>query len=421
MLRRQLERYGKWLLAILLLVVVAIASGVFIFTQERLRTPLANRYVLNAEFASSESLTPGLGQPVNVAGVRVGDIVDAKLVDGRARVKLSIDPDELPHVYGDASAVLRPNTPLKDMQVELAPGRPPAPVLRDGGLIPLGQTNVPADSDELTGVLDADTRQYFTILVATAERGLRGRGGDLRRALRALGPTTGQLRRIARLLAARRGQIRRVVHNTSVLSRAAAGKDRELRQVISASDATVSALGSQDAALRESVARLPGTLGQARTTLGHTRQLATVLGPTLTALQPSADRLPGALRSTNALLGQAVPLMKQTVPALRATRPLVRDITAVTRDFNAMRPDITGAFQVLDYVANELTYNPPGDDEGYLFWLAWAMHNLNSVVSTEDAHGSVVRGLALVSCSSLNGQPGLAPLVQLIITNLPNC
>jgi phospholipid/cholesterol/gamma-HCH transport system substrate-binding protein len=56
---------------------------------------------------------------------------------------------------------------------------------------------------------------------------------------------------------------------------------------------------------------------------------------------------------------------------------------------------------VLNYLGNELGYNPPGPEEGYLFWAAWFMHNQASVTSTEDAHGAVVRGLAQVGCSSL--------------------
>jgi phospholipid/cholesterol/gamma-HCH transport system substrate-binding protein len=79
-----------------------------------------------------------------------------------------------------------------------------------------------------------------------------------------------------------------------------------------------------------------------------------------------------------------------------------------------LSPDLASVGRVLDYATNELSYNPPGPDEGYLYWLAWAMHNLNSATSTEDANGAALRGLVLVSCSSIADNPALAPLFSLL-------
>ena len=66
-----------------------------------------------------------------------------------------------------------------------------------------------------------------------------------------------------------------------------------------------------------------------------------------------------------------------------------------------------------------MAYNPPGKEEGYLFWLPWFMHNSDSVVSIEDAHGVAIRGLILFGCTGLPSvilaNPALAPLLQLPI------
>ncbi|MEA2124862.1 MAG: phospholipid/cholesterol/gamma-HCH transport system substrate-binding protein, partial [Solirubrobacteraceae bacterium] len=76
------------------------------------------------------------------------------------------------------------------------------------------------------------------------------------------------------------------------------------------------------------------------------------------------------------------------------------------KDLVAMTPDLTTAFEVLNYVVNETAFNPPGDNEGFLYWTAWFAHNAASMLSTEDAHGGQWRGLALIQCSSLTGQQG---------------
>jgi phospholipid/cholesterol/gamma-HCH transport system substrate-binding protein len=421
MLRRQVERYGRWVVAIGLLIAVGAASGAFILGQERFTSPFASRYEIHAVFDNATGLTTGLGQPVNVAGVRVGTVLGASLREGAADVTLSIDPGKLPHVYADASAVLAPNTPLMDMQVDLDPGRRSQPALADGATIPHSRTDVPPSYDDLTRTLDSDTRDYFAALVASAEKGLRGRGQDLRGAARALGPTAAQARRIGDLLVARRTELARVVHNLGVLAHAAGGNDHDLARVIGASDATLRAISSQRAALSESLARLPGTLRLSTRTIGDVANLADATSPTLRALDPAIHKLPAGLRATNGLLKQSVPLVRASRPVLREAVPLDRDLAAVSRGLHATSPDIRSAFKVIDYAANELSYNPPGRDEGYLYWLAWASHEVDSVLSVEDAHGAAAHGLVLVSCSSLAAQPSLTPLVLLFTGQIPAC
>jgi phospholipid/cholesterol/gamma-HCH transport system substrate-binding protein len=420
-MRRDLRRQGRWLIPIFAFMAIAVVAGAYLAVHERLRTPFQDRYALNVELASSESLTPGLGQPVNVAGVRVGDIVDARLHAGRSIVSLSIDPHKLPRVFANAQASLHPNTPLKDMQIDLYPGGPPARPLAHGATIPLASTQVPLDLVDFNGALDADTRAYFGTLVRDAQLGLRGRGEDLRQLLVALGPTAAQVRQIAHLMSVRRADVSRLVHNLNVLTTAAAARDRQLGQAVAQGDATVSALAGQDAALRTSISGLPPTLASARSALAHATTFAGTLGPTLDALMPAAKALPGALRAARPLLARAEPLVRSRLrPLVRQAQPLVAGLTPAVHDLSGATPDLTSAFRVLDYVANELVYEPP-NREGYLFWLAWFAHNTDSMLSLDDAHGSVWRTLGLVSCASVTQQPQLAPLLEAVTGVAPVC
>jgi phospholipid/cholesterol/gamma-HCH transport system substrate-binding protein len=58
-------------------------------------------------------------------------------------------------------------------------------------------------------------------------------------------------------------------------------------------------------------------------------------------------------------------------------------------------------FQELNYLLNVLGYNPPGDNEGNLFWMSWWFHNWNSILSSQDAHGTIARATVLTDCSTL--------------------
>ena len=73
-------------------------------------------------------------------------------------------------------------------------------------------------------------------------------------------------------------------------------------------------------------------------------------------------------------------------------------------------------------MVNEAAYNPPGDNEGFLFWLAWFGHNASSFMSTGDVNGAVWRGLTMLDCSQLNQlAPPLVPVLASILGPLPTC
>ena len=63
-------------------------------------------------------------------------------------------------------------------------------------MVRVENTKVPINSEELTAVLDGDTRAYLDGLISAVGRGTKGRGRDLRATLEALGPTTAQTRQV---------------------------------------------------------------------------------------------------------------------------------------------------------------------------------------------------------------------------------
>ena len=422
MLKRQIQRYGRWLVAIFALIAVAIVSGTWILVNQRLSTPFESRYIVRVEFASTAGLSPGLGNPVNVSGVRVGDIGFVKLANGRAQVQLRIDPGKLPHVYRDASAMLVPNTPLQDLQVELRPGTRAAGVMPGDGLIGIGRTTPPHEADELLSELDSDTRLLFQALVGSLDQGTKGRTQQIRAILRALQPTAQDLRAVSSSLAARRVQLRRLVHNLSVLTSTVGQGDHEITQAVRDGGAVLRAVSAPDAQLRAGLAKLPGTLSAADRALGSAQSLANELGPTARALLPAARRAPRALRATGTLSRVATPVLRDRLrPLVQETKPLAAHLGPATRDLTKVTPALSSAFQVLTYLTNEIGYNPPGSDEGFVHWIAWFTHNLNSFTSTQDAHGAVWRGLALFDCTFVSGQEAANELLKAAFQQIQGC
>jgi phospholipid/cholesterol/gamma-HCH transport system substrate-binding protein len=403
----QIRKYSRDFAAVIVLAIIAAVVGGYILSNQRFYLPksipvLGSDFVdYKAEFTTAQSVTPGQGQTVNVAGVPVGEIAKVDLKDGRAVVTMKIRAKYTP-LYKNASALLRPKTGLNDMMIELSPGTKAAGELPRKQPIQISQTLPNVNADEILAALDGDTRAYLQLLVQGGGQALGGNGKNLSATFKRFEPLNRDIRRITRLLAKRRVNISRTIHNFRQLSDAVGEKDTELAQLVDSSNAVFKAFANQDANLRQSLQLLPDTLKTTQSALGKADKLALQLGPTLGKLRPGARALGPTLVATRPFLRDTTPVIKnQLRPFARDALPVVKILRPAADDLAQITPDLTSSIKVLNQLFNELAYNPPGKEEGYLFWASWASHAGATVFSTQDAHGPIRRGLFLVSCSSL--------------------
>jgi phospholipid/cholesterol/gamma-HCH transport system substrate-binding protein len=399
---------------------LAAAVAVYIARQERLRFPWEHVMKVEAEFSSGQAVTPGQGQQVTIAGVKIGEIGKVELKDGRARIRLDIDPGKSGPIYRNLRLLLRPKTGLNDMSVQVDPGTPDRSLpdggrIRDGDLVPEAATQPNVNPDEVFAGLDADSRRYLALMANAGGQGLNGRGVDLRNIIKAGYPTLRDSAVLTKALADRRAKVRRLVSNLQRLSHAAASKDTELTQLARASSAVLTTVGDREAKLGAAVDRLPGALGATRQALAEAKPLAQELTPAATRLRPMARELGPALVAARPLLRDATPVLRNHLrPLVREATPLVRDLRPAVTNVNRSLPPLVATGKDANYIVNELLYNPPGTEEGFLFWASWFFHNSDSILSIEDAHGAAWRGLVMVGCSSLAtvtaATPALAPL-----------
>ena len=389
------------------LVVVALLVGGYILSNQRFYLPkwvpvVGSDFVdYKAQFSTAQSVTPGQGQTVQVAGVDVGQITNVELVDGRAVVTMKIERKYTP-IYRNATALLRPKTGLNDMVLELDPGSRNAGMAPKGYAIPVDQTLPNVNFDEILSSLDGDTRDYLQLLLGGAGEGLGGQGKQLSASLKRFEPTGRYLARLNGALAVRERNIRRSIHNFSRLAQALGSKDDDLAALVDSSNRVFQAFANQDARLRETLQELPGALTATNTALAKADKLGKQLGPTLGALRPAARALGPSLQQSRPFLKETTPVIQnQLRPFARDSLPTVKALRPATNDLAAVTPKLTTTLKNLNEVLNELAYNPPGKEEGYLFWLSWLNHDGASIFSVQDAHGPIRRGTILTSCATL--------------------
>ena len=417
----QIRRRIGALLAIVGLVVVATVVGLYILNEQRLRFPWDDIYTVRAEFSTGQALTPGQGQAITVAGVKVGEIAKVTLRDGRAVVDMAIERERLRQVNADATMLMRPRTGLQDMTIDVDPGSPRAGRLGADDVLGVARTTPSVNLDEVLASLDRDTRAYATALVGGLGGAVKDRGEALRAAFRASAPTLRTQRRVAAATADRRRELARAISSLNRLTRAVGRDDESVGRLVRAGNATFTAVAAEDDALRAGLERLPDTLDAARTTLRATTPFARATGPALDALVPATRALPRTLERIDPLLTDGLPALRNLDGLSEEARPLARDLGAASTDLSAVTPELTTAFEVLRFATNMLAYNPPGEDEGYLYRLAWYLHNQNSFLSGQDGNGPFWRGQVIVSCSTGLNNPTLVGLLGPVVDQLDIC
>jgi phospholipid/cholesterol/gamma-HCH transport system substrate-binding protein len=425
--REAVRKHARDAVFIVGLVLIALVVGSYILSQQRFSLPAgvpllgSDVVTYRAELSTAQSVTPGQGQTVQVAGVDIGEITNVELVAGRAVVTIEVRLESTP-IFRDATALLRPKTGLNDMVLQLSPGSRRAGEAPEGFTIPIEQTLPNVNFDEVLSALDADTRTYLQLLVGGASDGLDGQGRRLSAALKRFEPTGRELARLNGALSRRQANIRRTIRNFRLLAEALGAKDDELATLVDSSNRVFRAFSAQDARLRAALRLLPGTLASTNSALGKADTLGGGLRETLGDLRPAARALGPALRRTRPFLANTTPVIRdQLRPFARDVLPVVRVLRPAADDLAAATPRLTDSLEVVNTLLNELAYNPPGAEEGYLFWASWANHAGASVFSSQDAHGPIRRGLVVTSCSSLgllqnigNANPVLGTLSDLL-------
>jgi phospholipid/cholesterol/gamma-HCH transport system substrate-binding protein len=372
-----------------------------------------SHFELKAELSSGQALTPGQGQTVNIAGIKIGDISAVNLESGVAVVSMEIDPKYAPLIHRDASILVRPRTGLNDMTFELDPGKASAPEIAAGATIPLANTLPNVQPDQILASLDGDTQGFLKLLIDSGAQGIGGRSRQLSSLLKRLDPTARDLAKINGALIVRRHNLARVIHNFGLLSQELASHDRQLAGFVDSSNTVIGSFAKEEASIRSALQELPSTLRTTRGALTSGQTFAETAKPALTALLPSARSLGPALRSVRPFFHDTTgPIRDQIRPFTKKVQPVIRHLTQGARPLQETANGLKGGFTSLNQLLNGLAYNPPGGQEGYLFWLSWLNHNGNSTLTTSDSSGPLVRGVVVLSCAT-------AQLAEALTTTRP--
>jgi phospholipid/cholesterol/gamma-HCH transport system substrate-binding protein len=424
--RDQIRRYRAAFLSVIAVILAAILTGGYVLAHERLSLPgwfpaLGHEYfTLKGEFTTSQAVIPGQGQEVTIAGAKIGEIASVDLHEGRALVSMNLEPKYARYIYRDATMLLRPKTQLQDMTVEVDPGEVATGRVYSGETIPIDQTAPNIDVDEFLAALDAETRTYLQELLASGAEGLKGNSANLAAVFKRFDPIAHYGNEITHELYKRHANIARAIHNFRLLVEALGSKDHSLGELVDSANAVLGVFAQQEHAVQSTLHQLPTVLREANSNLSELTSALNVTGTTLAKLQPFAKSFAPAQEQARTSFIKIAPIFQHEIrPFAREIEPVVSELKPDLQDVSEAFPDITSTFSVLNEFFNELAYNPGSNQAGFLFYLDWFNHNLNSVSSNTDANGPLTHTLLYFACPqlfTLTGVEEVNPTARAVIS-----
>ena len=289
-------------------------------------------YTVTARFVNAGQLVKG--NQVQIGGVPAGSVEDIQITpNGQADVKLKLEDDYAPLHEGTRAVIKQVSlSGIANRFVDLEMGEGTAEEIEDGGRIGIDRTRTAVELDQVFNLFDPVVRVAVQDFLEGSADMIRGRGRELNRGTRYLNPALstgarlfGELTRDERLL-------ERFLIDSAQLTSALAERRTDLTGVVSNLNTTTRALGSQKAALAESIERLPPFLRRANTTFVNLRAALDDVDPLVDASKPVARRLGPFLDAARGLAADARPTIRDLSLTVRRSGA-GNDLIELTRSF----------------------------------------------------------------------------------------
>jgi phospholipid/cholesterol/gamma-HCH transport system substrate-binding protein len=317
----------------LAIALLTIGATVFItyyaFSQS---LPFQHRFTIYAIVNNSVNVRSD--SPVRIAGIDVGSVQGTSPYGRATKIKFTVNSNGLP-IHKDATITIRDRLFLEGgYYLQINPGSPRAPVLGDGGTIPLSQTATPVQFYKVLSVFNSAARSDLTNFLNTLNIGLSPNPGQPESdsgagyLKTAIPPLTQVLKNSAITAEALQGtspnDIPNLLESSSSVTATLANNSAQLVDLVVGLNHVSSALAATDGSLGQTIQGLDQTLTVAPAALSAVDHalppvvnLADALDPSLKVAPPLIDAITGAVEQLGAIV--APPTRNALLGALNAT------------------------------------------------------------------------------------------------------
>jgi phospholipid/cholesterol/gamma-HCH transport system substrate-binding protein len=356
---RTVPGLGRDVAAVAVLMVGAMVSLGIMYPKMTASFPWQNRQMIHVEFARVPGVNPTSSQKVTIAGVIVGNIADWHATDHDTAV-LDLNVDGAYKIYQNAHVVLRPKNVLNDMDVEINPGGPPAPLLGKDEVIPMSQAERPVQVDEILDNLPDKTQAALTSLLVQSDAVLARAPEQLPGGIRGTQVTLDTIRPVMQSLDTRRQKIATLITSLASISQALGRNDARVAKLVDSTQKTLAVLGDNDKDVRDTLNQLPGLNDSLRSAMDGVQPLVAQLNPTIDDLGNASKDLPDALdrfqdtvHQIDKTVHSARPFVNEAEPVISDLKPFVDDAEPALHDLEPVSKSLrTDSKTLVTYLTN---------------------------------------------------------------------
>jgi phospholipid/cholesterol/gamma-HCH transport system substrate-binding protein len=368
--------------------------------------PFVPTRAVNVDVSSGSNLVRG--NEVREGGFRIGvveKIQAVTLADGQTVSRLSLKLDKkVGDIPADTRVKVRPRSALGLKYIEFTRGRSKRS-LHDGDTIPLSQTNVPVQFDDVFKIFDEPTREASRDNLNIFGNAFTGRGVDLNRTIQDLPEAFAYLAPVARNLADERTQIGRFFRELGDAARIVAPVAGVNSQLFTDLAVTFEAFSRDPNALEQTIAKSPPTLDESIRSFRVQRPFLHDVADFSEDLRGATRELRGALPVVNPALEEGTPVLRRTVELNERTGEVLgalNELVSAPETNQALR-GLTRTVGVLNPLVRFLgPYQTVCNNWNY-FWYMLGEH-----ISETDQTGTAQRALLNSAAGNRNGYGSMA-------------
>jgi phospholipid/cholesterol/gamma-HCH transport system substrate-binding protein len=305
---------------------------------------------------------------VRIAGVSVGKVIDKSLDPRGNRTIATIQMEsKFAPIHKDARAILREKTILGETYVQLTPGTPGSPMLKDGALLARSNTQAAVQLDQIFDALDPKTRHAFQTWQQQLAIAVKGNDQNLSSVLGNLPTFAADATDLLQVLDIQHTAVVRLVQNGGTVFAALDKSQSALRNLITSGETTFATTAANNNAIADTFHVFPTFLNETKATMTRLQNFALDTDPLVKALEPVAQNLKPTLTDVRELapslrsffvhLGPLITVSKTGFPAIRdvlnGATPLLASVGPFLEQLNPILTWLSLHQQLIsDFISN---------------------------------------------------------------------
>ena len=302
----------------------------------------AQGYRVNVAFPNAQDLASQ--SDVRIAGVSVGKVVSTQLdpKGNRTMATLQIQSKYAP-IRQDTRAILRTKTILGETYVQLIPGSPNGPPVRDGGMLARSQVEPTTQLSDIFNAFDPTTRHAFQVWQQQLATAVNGNDQNLNDVLGNLPSFAADATDILQVLDVQHLATVSLIQNGGTVFGALGSDQTALRNLITSAETTFATTAANNNALAKSFEVFPTFLNETKATMAKLQTFSNNTDPLIKQLVPVAQQLKPTLHSVQLLspplrhlftnLGPLITVSKTGLPAVSEILTGADPLLAATGSF----------------------------------------------------------------------------------------